>query len=262
MDFVYSLIKPSLKIAALGACAAMTMSVGAYAQSSDVADYKILLQQIDDAKLRVARQEMLVAGQKDKMSFLRSEIAAVKETKSVAPPMIDKMVAALSEQIEMDYPFEEGARNDRLERLKTLVAKPDSNFADKYRRALDILKIEVNYGQSMQYYQGDHPLTPTIREGDDRYQKDENGEIEIDKKTGKKIEIFDGNFLRYGRLAYIYLNNDGSSPLQYDRASRNWVELPNNRADELRRAIRIARGEVAPGVVYAPVMATDAPENG
>ena len=59
--------------------------------------------------------------------------------------------------------------------------------------------------------------------------------------------------MRYGRTAFVYLNHDGSLPLRYDLDAREWVAIPKNKAVEIRRAIRVSAGEVAPRVVMVPV---------
>ena len=140
----------------------------------------------------------------------------------------------------------------RLNKLKALVGNDKASVVEKYRNALNIYKIEVNYGQSLEAYKGNHPVTPTTRLGDDRYLKDENGDFAINEKTNQRIELFDGDYLRYGRTALVYLNVDGTDPHRYDLENGEWVLL-SGAATSVRRAIRIAYGEVAPGVVMAPV---------
>ena len=80
-------------------------------------------------------------------------------------------------------------------------------------------------------------------------------DIDPDATLGDIAEgIMDGTYIRYGRMALAYMSADGSESLRFDGAERQWVELPAARALEVRRAIRIARGESAPGVVTAPVL--------
>ena len=171
--------------------------------------------------------------------------------------MLDKMVAGIAREIEADFPFKKDERLARLNRLKTLVADDAASAGEKYRNVLNVYKIEVNYGQSLEAYKGNHPIMEkrTVRQGDDRYEKEDDGSIKVSKKTGQNVEVYDGDYLRYGRTALVYLSADGSDPLRYDLAAGEWVSVKGAGAD-IRRAIRISYGEVAPGVVMAPIVET------
>ncbi|MBL4871715.1 MAG: DUF3450 domain-containing protein [Robiginitomaculum sp.] len=233
-------------------CAYIAPSVTAQTQSANEKAYHILLQQIADKKITIAHKQVFIAGAQDQAESLKAQIDGLGDVKASVQPMLDKMVAGIEREIAADFPFKKDARLARLNRLKTMVANDKISVGEKYRNALNIYKIEVNYGQSLEAYKGNHPISPTIRLGEDRYLKDEKGEFEINKKTNQKIEIFDGDYLRYGRTALVYLNVDGSDPYRYDLENGEWVSL-SGAGTSVRRAIRIAYGEVAPGVVMAPV---------
>ena len=68
-----------------------------------------------------------------------------------------------------------------------------------------------------------------------------------------KEEIMDGAYLHYGRLALVYLEFDSSEAWRYDKEAKDWVELSGGDILDVRRAVRIARGQSAPGVLAAPV---------
>ena len=59
--------------------------------------------------------------------------------------------------------------------------------------------------------------------------------------------------MRFGRMSFIYLNEDGTDPLRYDLGASSWVSVKGNKASLVRQAVRVSRGEVAPRVVFAPV---------
>ena len=68
-----------------------------------------------------------------------------------------------------------------------------------------------------------------------------------------KSELMDGAYLHYGRLSFVYLEFDSSEAWRYDLDGKNWVELSGSDVLDVRRAVRIARGQSAPGVLSAPV---------
>lgn len=250
-------IPSGIRLVLTASIACALIAPAAMAQSADANEqaYHNLLEQIANKKISIAQQEVFVAGFDARIVDLSAQIEALPETTEAVSPMIDKMVAAIGREIEADFPFMRDERLARLNKLKGLVADDAATIGSKYRSALNIYKIEVNYGSGLDAYPGNHPdpAQATVRQGDDRYQKDEDGKIELNKTTGLPVEAFDGDYLRYGRAAFVYVNKDGSSPLRYDLEAKSWVEL-KGAASELRRAIRVSYGEVPPGVVMAPVM--------
>jgi len=250
-------IPSSVKALAVSGLVSIVLAPSAMAQSSgNEAAYHNLLQAIAAQKLSLAQQQMYVAEQNGEISSLNAQIKNVDGLKASLAPMVDKMTAGIARQIRSDYPFEMDMRMPRLQRLEEVVSDPKVPVSDKYRKALNVYKIEVNYGQSLDAKKGNHPLTPTIRVGDDeRFEKDEKGKFKLDKNN-EKIEIFDGSYLRYGRLAYVYMQADSSEALRYDLTTKEWVQLPKGKIADIRRGVRIAAGEAAVNVVRAPVIKT------
>jgi len=249
------IIPSNLKLFLCGsvACAYLASPALAQTDAANEAEYRLLLEAIDNKKVNIAHQQAVIGHQNQKIAHLNAELVAVEETKVSVEPMIDKMASNIEREIKADYPFEYDARMFRLNSLKETMDNPAATVGDKYRKVLGIYETEVNYGQSIVAADGDHPVTPTTREGDDRYQKEEDGSIMISKKTLQPVPIYDGTYLRYGRLSYVYINSDGSSPLRYDLKTRKWVPL-KGRSVDIRMAMRMAKGEVAPSVVMAPIM--------
>ena len=238
---------------AVGAVCAY-MAPCAMAQNADANEevYHALLEQIANKKISIAHQQVFVATLDTRIESLNVQIDGLSDVTETIAPMIDKMVSGIALAIESDFPFKRDERIARLHALQALVADEQALIGEKYRRALNIYKIEVNYGQGLEAYAGNHPVSPTIRQGDDRYAKDENGEVMRNETTGLPVELFDGDYLRYGRAALVYLNKNGSDPLRYDLSAHEWVSVKGAETN-IRRAMRISYGEVAPGVVMAPV---------
>ena len=226
----------------------------AQSANSNEARYSSLLQEIADVKLNLAKQRLYVANQKEQIKGLNGQIKNIGPLKASIAPMIAKMTAGIERQINADYPFEMDRRQARLQALKDTIKDPNTKISDKYRKALNVYKLEVNYGQSMEAKKGNHPTNPTIRIGDDKWVKNDDGSIKVDEKTGEREEIFDGTYLRYGRLAYVYLDANGVNAMRFDLKSREWVDVPKGKVVEIRKAVRIANGEAAPRVVMVPVI--------
>lgn len=246
----------SAKVKALAATglAVVILVPSAFAQSSrnEVA-YSELLQAIAAQKISLAQQQLFVSKQDVEIASLNSQIDGLDDWKAEIVPMLGKMTTGIAGQINSDYPFEMDRRIPRLQSLENTLKDPAATVGDKYRKALNVYKLEVNYGQSMEAKKGNHPINPTIRIGDDRWVRDEDDKIKINKKTGLREEIFDGSYLRYGRLAYVYLQADSSQALRYDLGEKEWVDLPKKYIVDIRRAVKIASGEAATNVVKVPL---------
>ena len=236
--------------------AMLATSASAQTAEQNEAAYKALLQAIATEKVSLAQQQLFVAQQDGEISSLNQQLAGVDDLKASIEPMVGKMTTSITGQVNSDYPFEMDRRIPRLESLEATVADPNASIVDKYRKALNVYKLEVNYGQSLDAKKGNHPVSPSSRTGVDRWVKNDDSTIKYDKKTGLEEEIFDGSYLRYGRLAYVYLDADSSGAMRYDLNLRQWVDLPKKNIVDIRRAVRIANGEAAPKVVRVPVFNT------
>ena len=250
-------IPSSVKALLVSGLMSTVLASSAFAQSAnnDEAIYHALLQAISAEKITLAQQQMYVARQVGEIATLNAQLTSLDDVKAGVEPMLGKMTTGISGQINSDYPFELDRRIPRLQALQNTMKDPAVSVGDKYRKALNVYKLEVNYGQSMEAKKGNHPIPEkrTIRVGDDRYEKDDEGKFKLDKNK-QKIEIFDGSYLRYGRLAYVYIQADSSSAMRYDLETKSWVDLPKNSFADMRRAVRVASGEAAPSVVKVPIL--------
>lgn len=249
--------------AALLTGVAFGVSMPAAAQTAEE-NYANILQQIENKRLIIAQREAYIASQESEMASLKQQIADSKGTIATIEPMFQKMVSAIDSEINKDIPFLKGIRFQRLDKLKADMSDPERRPGEKMRAALMIYDIEVGYGQSLEAYGGNNPITPGTRqaacEADLKSAACALPESLADKVTAGatyrdiRNEIFDGNYLRYGRLALAYQQFDGSVTMRYDPSTSEWVELSSGQALEVERGMRTARGEAAPNVINAPVI--------
>lgn len=239
------------------------VSLPAIAQSAAEAAYASVLQDIENAELNIAQREAYISTQEAKIASLRQQIRDSGTLSSAVEPMLGKMLSAIEGEINKDIPFLEGIRFQRLDKLKADIADPTRSPGEKMRSALLIYDIEVGYGQSLEAYGGQHPTSPGTRYAACEADISSAGCNLTDASSDKlaagatlrdiRNEVFDGSYLRYGRLALAYQQFDGSQTLRYDSQSKEWVELSSGQALEVERGLRTARGEAAPNVVNAPV---------
>lgn len=244
--------------------------ITAQAQSATDAEiqYSNTLQQISNVELNIAHKEAYLASQKAEIASLEEQLARVDALTASVNPMIAKMAAAISSEIEKDVPFNAEERFNRLGDFQDAVNDPAALPLDKWRKALTIYQAEVDYGQTFSSYTGNHPIadkqgtrmaacTEDAMSGACALTRDQQKLIEAGATVADLAsDLEDGNYLRFGRLALIYAQADGSDVYQYDAASKAWTEVKGGRALDLVQYVKMARGEAAVNVVTAPVYVT------
>ncbi|MDA8708318.1 DUF3450 domain-containing protein [Hellea sp.] len=236
------------------------------------AEYAAILQQIADVKLATAQKQVYINSQQQKIASLEAQMAGIPATSAAVVPLLEKMAASIETEIQADVPFKIDERLIRLDKFRETLADATATPGQKMRQALNIYGIEVGYGNSVASYVGNNPKTPGTRfeacQADESSRacgltedhKKKMGYDEDGNKTGNgatvsdlKDELMDGAYLHYGRLALVYLEYDSSEAWRYDKEAKDWVELSGGDVLDVRRAVRIARGQSAPGVLAAPV---------
>ena len=190
-----------------------------------IREFRAVLQQTDNIKLFVAQQDIFLKSQQSEIDSLRRQLGTVEQIKQGMSPMMLRMAAAIEDSINSDLPFNLDERRARVQRVQAVLSDPSVSPAEQYRQVLNAFKIEVSYGQGIDSYEGAHPTRP-----------------------GNIV-----NFLRFGRTSLVFMTKDESEIARYNTASKEWETLSGADSLQMRQAIRIAKGEAAPGIVYAPI---------
>ena len=191
---------------------------------SMVRDYRAINQQIDNMKLFVDQQDIYLRGQAGDIESLNRQLGSVEAVKRGMVPMMLLMASKIEDSVNSDVPFKLRERKERLDRMKAALADPTVTPTEQYRQVLAAYKNEVAYGQGLDSYEGAHP-----------------------EKSGVKVD-----FLMFGRLALVYMSKDEKDIGYYDLESKTWKPIDTGQALGIRKAIRIANGEAAAGIIYAP----------
>jgi len=291
------------RIQRLAFVSALCVSVSglASAQSdAEASNYEDLLKKRYALTVKVGQMEQEVKFQEAQIEKLRGEIDTVGGTIESIPSLVSSMVDSYAKEFDKDAPFNAAERYERLAKLQEQLREKSSTPASMYRRALGMYEAEVNYGMTVEQYPGNHPLEEKAGwrlEACTQNLLSEKcsltGEMRerIREKTGKGAELlnpsdpadakdmkdllkefsegrklFDGNYLRVGRLALIYADVDGEEVLRYDLRNKRsgggetegrvveW--LPEDGSDQINlfRAVKMAKGEAAVDVMKIPVI--------
>jgi len=260
-----------LNNARIAFCASLLIGTGlgsviATAQSTDnEAKYSALLQQIEDTKLVIAQKEAFLATQQSQIDNLKSQIENIPAVKESIRPIATQMAAEIEKEINKDLPFRAQERFERLDDLKEALADKEAGDSVVYRKAITIYDVEANYGNTVGSYTGNNPVKPGGRLEACKSDLESTACSFTDDLTdalkagatlddlAKQGSINDGNYIHFGRLAFLYLEVDSSEGYRYDKGSKSWTELSQGEIIGVRKSVRIARGESAAGVLTAPI---------
>jgi hypothetical protein len=155
--------------------------------------------QISSAKTRIIAKE--------------KQLADIEAISSQIQPFIGEIFNDLKLRVTDGLPFLEKERQGRIQRLETLMADPDVEVSEKYRKVMEALLVEAEYGFTIEAYQE----TITI--------------------DGKPLlaDIF-----RLGRISLFYQSLDRKRCGFYNGADADWQDLDPSFNLVIQPAIDIA----------------------
>ena len=193
-------------------------------------EYRQTMAQVQDLAAYNEQLQRLIGTQRVEMADFERQFNEIEVTKRQILPLIVRMIEVLDEFVDIDIPFLERERTQRIAVLRDLMARPDIPTSEKYRRVSEAYQIELEYGHTIEAYEG---------------------EISADGDTRTVA------FLRFGRLGLYYMTLDGLEIGYWDREADEWRELDDAYRQSLDRAIRIARKQLPPDLIRLPVPAPE-----
>tara|TARA_R110000787_G_scaffold42983_17_gene105383 strand:+ start:120 stop:884 length:765 start_codon:yes stop_codon:yes gene_type:complete len=164
----------------------------------------------------------LVAAQDQERESIARQLEAQQQTEQELLPLMLRMMAKLETFIELDLPFLQEERKQRLASLKALMGDPEASIAQRFKRILEALQIEAEYGRTL---------------GAERTQVD-----------GRSVDVF-----RLGRVAMYSLSADGREARIWQAQDELWKPLPHQYVSQVRDGLRMAREYAAPDLLELPV---------
>ena len=193
-------------------------------------EYRRTTQQIEDLRAYNEQLEKLVLTQRGELAEYERKFQEIEITKRRILPLIVRMIDVLDEFVTLDMPFLADERELRIAELRNLLERPEVPTSEKYRRVSEAYQIELDYGHSIEAYEG---------------------EIVVD---GEARTV---NFLRFGRLGLYYMTLDGLEIGFFNNQTDQWERLPSEYLQSLDRAIRIARKQLPPDLIRLPISAPE-----
>lgn len=199
--------------------------------TASIAENRRLTQRIN--RLRIYNQNLstLVADQESQKQSLQQEIDGFGAIEQGVVPLMTEMIATLRRFVDLDMPFLQKERFDRLARLDSNMARSDLTVSEKYRQIVEAYQIEVSYGRNIEAY---------------------IGTLAIDG-VERKVDL-----LRVGRVVLAYQTLDRSESGFWDKTSGQWTALDDSYRREIADGLRIARRQMAPRLLELPIPAAGA----
>jgi hypothetical protein len=190
--------------------------------------------QLDDWSEQKAELETRYRSARANIAYLEDRLAVEKEKAAAVDGQVGELERRLDESgrlqaviddtlhvalrrlehvVANDLPFLPDERAARLQSLRSLMAQPDVDPAEKLRRLLEAMLVEAQYGGTVEVTQQSIDL---------------NGE-----------EVF-VDLLRIGRLAMFWKTPDGAHIGTYDPVAGTWTALDGKYKRNIVRAMEMA----------------------
>jgi hypothetical protein len=193
-------------------------------------DYRAALREAESLRRYNEQLELQIKSQNEEIVSIQEQIAEIERTNREIYPLMQRMVETMDQFVKLDLPFLLEERTKRIGTLRETMNRADVSTAEKYRRILEAYTIEMEYGRTLEAYEG---------------------------KLGEGEEARTVSFLRIGRTALMYQTLDGDETGYWDIDKKGWVE-DNGYEDHVTSALKIARKATAPDLLIAPVRAPEA----
>lgn len=188
-----------------------------------VAEYRAVVQETSSLKRYNEQLAATIESQVEEMETMQQQLGEIETTAREILPFLQKMLATLDEFVKLDLPFLPDERAERIASLKDMMTRADVSIAEKFRRIVEAYQVEMEYGRTLEAYQG---------------------------KVGERTV----DFLRVGRVSLMYQALDGSESGYWDADANQWV-ADNSYQDALTAGLKIAKKQAAPNLLSVPVSA-------
>ncbi|MEQ3692992.1 MAG: DUF3450 domain-containing protein [Thalassolituus sp.] len=189
-----------------------------------------VLAKAEQLALYNAQMATIIANQEAELESIQAQISTIDETEEGVLPLMQLMVEQLTADINAGAPFLSNERKTRVAILTDMLGRADVSVSEKFRRVLEALQIEVDYGRTIE-----------------AYSQKENTDNAPNMATAY-------NFLRIGRIALYRQTLDGNQAWLW--FNDGWQPLGNvsgSANNQISLARRVAEQTVAPQLITLPL---------
>ena len=177
------------------------------------AEFEQLTQERDNLQGKVRKLRERNAVTRKRIALKKHQLEDINQISRQIQPFLENQVAELKSSIENDLPFLTTERKQRVQKLENLMTAPEVSISEKYRKVMEALLVEAEYGFTIEALQDTISIA-----GRDRL-----------------VNIF-----RLGRLNLFYQSLDQKECGFYNVADRAWQPLAVRYNRDIQSALAIA----------------------
>jgi hypothetical protein len=176
------------------------------------AAYDSLLQEREQLQVRKEQLQQDLIAVRDRIDLKEKQLEDIEQVSARMAPFLQELAGRLRQLVSGGMPFLTAEREQRIARLTVLMEDPEVSVSEKFRKAMEALLVEAEYGNTIEVYQQT---------------------IAVD---GASCLV---NIFRLGRVSLFYLTLDRKRCGFYDVAAGAWRRLPVAFNRSIRTAIEI-----------------------
>ena len=193
-----------------------------------VNEWKAVSKQVEGLKLYNEQKRIQIQAQLDLMDKLDDQLVQVVVMQRQIPPLAQRMLESLESFIALDTPFRIEERQNRIDLVRSSLAKPKVTASEQVRQVLEAYNIEAEYGRKIDTYES---------------------------------TLLDGtvvNILVIGRIGMFYQTKDERSSGRWNNEIGSWEDLPSSYTKAIRDGIRMAKKLTPVDMLMMPVIKGEA----
>jgi len=194
-----------------------------------LAEYRRALAEAESHGRYAEQLAVQVQSQGGEIAEIERQLQEVETTSREVAPLMQKMLDTLEQFVALDVPFLVEERTKRVANLKQMMTRADVTFSEKYRRIVEAYQVEMEYGRTIEAYEG------ALGQGED----------------ARTVQ-----FLRVGRVALLYQTLDGRETGYWDAEKKAWA-VDDHYAHAFAEGVAVARKSRAPEMLFVPVPAPE-----
>jgi hypothetical protein len=191
--------------------------------SKALTDYRQLLAETLSLKAYNEQMGGQVKSQEAQIAEMTKQLDEIATTSREVLPLMNKMLDTLVKYVSLDLPFLPDERKQRVAQLQLMMSRADVSTSEKYRRLVEAYQIEMEYGRTIEVYQG--------------------------KVNDKTVDV-----LRIGRVSLMYQTLDARETGYWDADSKKWV-ADNAYRSAITAGLKVAKKQAAPDFIEVAIHA-------
>jgi len=192
-----------------------------------LAEYRQVTAETESLKTYNDQLAAQVPSQAQELASLEKQLQDVETTQREVLPMMQRMLETLDRFVQLDVPFLGQERQRRIANLKEMMDRADVTVSEKYRRIVEAYQIEMEYGRTLEAYEG---------------------------KLGDAEDARAVQFVRVGRIALLYQTLDRKETGYWDAGKKDWV-VDDSYRHAFTHNLEVAKKMGAPDLLVVPVPA-------